>query len=418
MKIKFEEASFKDFENIPELDIFDRSKALVDFLYFMDKNHRLHYRFSNQSNAGASVKHIQQSTGKIVDRISFVSNDYLGFSQHPAVKAACIEAIAHFGTGAGSSPLIGGHYKYLDELEDELCRFFNKEKGSALVYNTGYTTNSATLQALLKKEDIAIMDMAVHASVYEGCIQTNTKKFLHNNVEMLEKILKDVQHQYRTKLVVIDGVYSQDGDMAPIQEIADLCKKYKAYLMVDDAHGIGVMGATGRGAIELAACFDQVDIITGTLSKAFGNIGGFVIASPDLIRFLQYQSRQYAFSASASPAISGATKAIQLIDEEPVWQKKLWENIHYFKSNLLQLGLNVGTTNSAIIPIKIGDPVKTGLVGKYLLENNIYTNPILYPAVSKKDARIRMSVLATHTREQLDTALNHIAAVSKKYAIP
>lgn len=413
VKSTFENASFKDFENIPDMGIFERAKELNAFLLYLKENNRHHYRKINYDMGGPVVRHVRPN-GKEQELLNLVSNDYLGFSQHPAVKKAAMESIQQYGTGAGSSPLIGGHYDYHEELERKLCQFFGRPEGCSLVFTTGYTANSATLQALLQKEDIAIMDMAVHASVYEGCLLTNTKRFLHNNLEMLEMALKDAQFKYRNKLVIIDGIYSQDGDMAHVREILQLCRQYGALLMLDDAHGIGVVGATGRGVLEQLDLLQEIDIITGTLSKSFGNIGGFVISSPEMIAFLQYQSRQYAFSAAASPAISGVTKAIELFDEEPVWRQRLRENIEYFKNGLIDIGLDVGNTCSAIIPVKIGDPHKTGLVGKMLLEFGIYANPILYPAVSKKDARIRMSLMATHNCEQLGKALEAFEFINKK----
>lgn len=409
----YENASFKDFENIPDMGIFERAQELSTFLSYMKENDRLHYRKINYHMSGPMVTHMGPD-GKEKEMLNLVSNDYLGFSQHPAVKQAAIDSIMQYGTGAGSSPLIGGHYDYHEVLEQKLCSFFNRPEGSALVFTTGYTANSATLQALLQKEDLALMDMAVHASVYEGCLLTNTKRFLHNNLEMLEMALKDAQFKYRNKLVIIDGIYSQDGDMGKVREILQLCRKYGALLMVDDAHGIGVIGNTGRGVLEHLNLLQEVDLITGTLSKSFGNVGGFVVSSPELISFLQYQSRQYAFSAGATPAISGVVKALELFDEEPIWRQRLWENIHYFRKGLTDMGLDVGNTCSAIVPVKIGDPVKTGQVGKMLFEFGIYANPILYPAVAKKDARIRMSLMATHNCEQLDKALEAFEFINKK----
>jgi glycine C-acetyltransferase len=222
---------------------------------------------------------------------------------------------------------------------------------------------------------------------------------------MLEKVLKNSQDKYRTKMVIIDGVYSQDGDVAPIDKIAELTHRYGAYLIVDDAHGIGVVGKTGRGVIEMYDAFDKVDIITGTFSKALGNIGGYVIANPEIINYLKFQSKQHLFSTTATPAIMGILKAIDLIDEEPQWRTKLWDNIDYLKNGLIRLGFDVGTTQSAVIPVKVGDIPKTLEVGRLLLKAGIYTNPIMYPAVSKKNARIRMNVMATHTREHLDEVL-------------
>ena len=183
---------------------------------------------------------------------------------------------------------------------------------------------------------------------------------------------------------------------------------------MDDAHGIGVLGKTGRGAMELFNVLDKVDIITGTFSKTFGNVGGYLVADPSIVTYLKYQSRQYAFSASAPATVLGVAKAIDLIDEEPHWQKQLWDNINYFKNGLLEIGLTIGATESAIIPVKIGDMYKNSETAKILLENGIYTNPIMYPAVSIKDSRIRMSVMATHTRDQLDKALNVFDYICKK----
>ncbi|HMI01882.1 MAG TPA: aminotransferase class I/II-fold pyridoxal phosphate-dependent enzyme, partial [Pedobacter sp.] len=255
-------------------------------------------------------------------------------------------------------------------------------------------------------EDLAILDTAVHASVYEGCILTNKKTFPHNNLEALERILKTTAGKYRTRMVIIDGVYSQDGDLAPLAEIVTLCKQYGAYSVLDDAHGTGVIGKTGRGVIELQQLYQEVDIITGTFSKTFGHIGGYLVAEPELINFLKFQSRQHLFSATASPASVCISKAIDLVDEEPFWMDRLRENTDYLRSGLLSLGLNIGPTASAILPVKVGNITANAEICKLLLEAGIYANQINYPAVSRKDARIRMSVMATHTTEQLDKVLN------------
>jgi glycine C-acetyltransferase len=328
---------------------------------------------------------------------------------------AVINATKQFGTGSGASPAIGGHFAYHEQLEKRIAQFYRKD--DAILYTTGYTANSATLQCLLHKEDLAILDMAVHASVYEGVLTTTVKTFLHNNLEMLEQVLKNAQDKYRTKMVIIDGVYSQDGDLAPIDQIAELTHRYGAYLVVDDAHGVGVVGDNGRGVIELYNAFDQVDIITGTFSKALGNIGGYVVAKPEIINYLKYQSKQHLFSTTATPAIMGISRAIELVDEEPMWRTMLWENINYLKKGLTGLGLDIGTTASAVIPVKIGDIPKTLEAGRLLLKAGIYTNPIMYPAVSKKNARIRMNVMASHTTEHLDKVLNAFADINSKLQI-
>ena len=411
----FTKASFKDFENIPDLDIYQRASKHEGYLNYLRENEFMNYRLLANSGCGPEIGLEEDGYIKKGDYISFVCNDYLGFTQHPEIKKAVINGIEKYGTGAGASPLIGGYFDYHRELEDKISAFFKRPKGSSIVYTTGYTSNSASLLCLLKKEDIAIVDMAVHASVYEGIMGTTVKRFLHNNTEALERILAASQDAYRTKMVIIDGVYSQDGDIAKLKEILEITKKYGGVLLVDDAHGIGVLGETGRGAMEYYDVLDQVDIITGTFSKTFANVGGYLVANnPDLISYLQFQSRQYAFSAAATPAIVGVSRAIELIDEEPHWQKQLWNNVEYYKKGLRDIGLEIGATDSAIIPVKIGDVYKNSQAGKLLLENGVYTNPIMYPAVSLKDSRIRMSLMATHTKEHLDKALNVFEYVSNK----
>jgi glycine C-acetyltransferase len=416
MKIDYEKASFKDFENIPGLNAFERAEAFDDYLNYLDDKGHLNYRLLNTTGCGPELDILTSRSAGPERYVSFVSNDYLGFTQHPEVKKAMIEGIQRFGSGSGASPAIGGHFEFHQALENKIAAFFRRK--SAILYTTGYTANSATFQSLLQKEDLAILDMAVHASIYEGCQLTNVKSFLHNNMDMLERILQEAQPKYRTKMVIIDGVYSQDGDLAPLDQIVQLCKQYGAFLAMDDAHGTGVIGATGRGLIEQYDLFDQVDIITGTFSKAFANIGGYVVAAPELIRFLKFQSKQHLFSVTATPAATlGTIRAMEILDQEPVWMENLWRNIHYFRTGLTELGLDVGTTQSAIIPVKIGSPAVTGEVGRLLLEAGVYANPIIYPAVNRKNARIRMSMMATHTKEQLDLALNVFDDIRKKLPI-
>ena len=412
MEIEFKTASFKDFENVDGLDAWERAALFQDYLNYLNDQGRLNYRLISSSGCGPEMDIITKDHPEARKMISFVSNDYLGFTQHPEVKSAVISCILKFGSGAGASPAIGGQFSYHEELEKKIAAFFGRE--SAIIYTTGYTANSATLMSLLQKEDIAIVDMAVHASVYEGCQLTNTKGFLHNRLDLLEQTLRLSKDAYRTKMVIVDGVYSQDGDIAPLDRILELCRHYEAYLAVDDAHGVGVVGDTGRGAMEMYGILKEVDIITGTFSKTFGNVGGYVVASPELINFLKYQSRQHLFSATSTPAAAGIIRGIELLDEEPRWKDQLWENIIHFKSGLDSLGFDTGTTQSAIIPVKIGDASITAQMAAMLMKSDIYTNPIIYPAVSKKNARIRTSLMATHTPEQLDRALNAFEDAGKK----
>ena len=412
MEIEFSTASFKDFENVDGLDAWKRAALFQNYLNYLNDHGRLNYRLISSSGCGPEMDIITKEHSQPRKMVSFVSNDYLGFTQHPEIKAAVIACIQEFGSGAGASPAIGGQFSYHEELEKKIAAFFGRE--SAIIYTTGYTANSATLMSLLQKEDIAIVDMAVHASVYEGCQLTNMKVFLHNRMDLLERTLKLSRDSYRTKMVIVDGVYSQDGDIAPLDQILELCRYYGAYLAIDDAHGVGVVGATGRGAMEMYGILQEADIITGTFSKTFGNVGGYVVASPELINFLKYQSRQHLFSATSTPAAAGIIRGIELLDEEPGRKDQLWENISRFKNGLDSLGFDTGPTQSAIIPVKIGDASVTAQMASMLMDSGIYTNPIIYPAVSKKNARIRTSLMATHTPEQLDRALNAFEDAGKK----
>jgi len=410
--INFTTASFKDFENIPGMDVNQRAAYFAEYLTYLKGESRLNYRLESHTGCGPEVELDIPGYGGRRQYVSLVSNDYLGLTQHPEVKRAALEGIQQFGTGAGASPAIGGQYSFHELLETKIARFFKRE--DAIIYTTGYTANSASLLCLLKKEDLAILDMAVHASVYEGCSGTTVKSFLHNNLEALERILKDAKSKYRTKMVIVDGVYSQDGDLAPLRDIISLCRNYGAYLLVDDAHGTGILGESGRGLIEQCGLLQEVDIITGTFSKSFAHIGGYVIASRDVVNLLKYQSRQHLFSATLSPACMSVVKAIDLIDEEPARRIKLWENIHYLTSGLKAMGLNIGNTASAIIPLKIGVPELNARASQMLLRAGIYANPIMYPAVSRKDARIRMSLMATHSLAQLDMVLNACEDIARK----
>jgi len=416
-KIDFNKASFKDFETIPEFNAFQRADAFHDFTDHMEDHDQMNFRFVSSNGCNPEMVINTPFHKEPKKCVSLVSNDYLNFTQHPKVKAAAIAGIEKYGTGAGASPLIGGHHEYHVMLENKLSNFFGRPEGSSIVYTTGYTANSATLLAVLKKEDCAIVDMAVHASVYEGLLDTNIKRFPHNNLDYLERALKETESKFLTRLVIIDGVYSQDGDLAKMDDIYALTKKYGAFLMVDDAHGIGVLGQTGRGAIEIFNLLDKVDIISGTLSKAFGHIGGFVITTAEMANYLKYQSRQQVFSSTSTPASAGLLTALDLIDEEPEWRQKLAENVDYYKKGLLDMKLNIGTTASPIIPIKIGDAHKTAEAARLLLEAGVYANCIVYPGVSRKDARIRTSLMATHTKEHLDKVLNAFDHVNQKLNI-
>jgi glycine C-acetyltransferase len=298
-------------------------------------------------------------------------------------------------------------------LEKKIAQFFRKDH--AIIYTTGYTSNSASLQCILTKDDLVILDAGVHTSVMEGCQLYNRKTVKHNDLDAYEHALKLSAGKHPLVLVIIDGVYSQDGDLAPLTEIIALCKKYGARLMVDDAHGTGVIGRTGRGLIEACGAWNDVDLITGTFSKTFAHVGGYVVASEEMVNYLKYQSKQHLFSASSTPAAMSIIKAIELIDEEPLWMSILRDNIAYFRRGLTSLGLNTGNSQSAIFPVRIGDKIKNARICHVLQQKGVYANQINYPAVSLKDARIRMGVTALHERAHLDEVLNVWADIKREF---
>lgn len=415
MKINFKNATFKDFEDPDGYNAFERASYFNEFLDYLEAEGRLNYRFETCSAPGPEVELNIPSLGGIRKYVSLVSNDYLGFSQHPLVKKTAIFGIENYGTGTGASPAIGGHFDFHRQLEQKIATFFQRK--SAIVYTTGYTANSSTLLAILGENDLVITDMKIHASMFEGCNGKNQKTFRHNDLEHLELILRSSRDQYQTRFVVVDGVYSQDGDLVKLDELVKLVHRYQGYVILDDAHGVGVIGENGRGVLELYNCYQDVDIITGTFSKTFGHLGGYVVASPELIRFLKFQSRQHLFSVTPSPASMGILTAISLIDEQPEWKDLLWENVNRFTTGLRSLGLDIGDTQSAIVPVKIGDIALTGEVSRRLLLAGVYANPIMYPAVSKKDSRIRMSLMATHTASQIDRVLNAFEDVCRELPI-
>ena len=402
---KFEKSTIKDFENPACLNVYESSRLFNEFVQFNNEKHYNNYRIVTKFGTSPNPQVYNPYTGELKEMVSFVSNDYLGLTKHPRIINAGIEALKTYGSGAGSSPLIGGVIEIHEELDRELARFCKKE--AAISFTSGYAANCGSLSVLMHKEDIALLDMGVHASVIEGCYKTNTKFFLHNDIKSLQHALEQVSGNYRNIFIIVDGVYSQDGDISDLPAICKLAKEFGAFLVVDDAHGIGVVGKNGMGILDYYNCHDQVDLYTGTFSKSFGSVGGFVAGKAEIITYLKYMSDSNIFSAAATPqSVATVLEALHILKEETHWHKQLRDNIQYFKSGLETIGVDYLNSNSAIFPVMIRDERKTMEVGRLLLEKNIYANPIPYPAVARKQTRIRMSLMATHTKDMLDYALN------------
>ncbi len=347
--------------------------------------------------------------------IMFGSNNYLGLANDPRMKAAAIDAIKKYGTGVAGSRFLNGNTVLHMELERKLAAFKGRE--AALVYATGYQMNLGVVSALVGKGDFAIVDKLDHASILDGCRLSHgeIRRFKHNNPADLERVLKDIGPGHG-KLVIVDGVFSMEGDIAPIPEISKICRKYGARLMVDDAHATGVLGRHGRGTCEyFNLSHKDVDLVVGTCSKSFASVGGFVVGDENIIHYIQHLSRSMIFSAALPPAsVAAISKAIDIIEEEPQRIKKLWDNAAYLMKNFKRMGLNTGETRTPIIPVVIGDNEKTFMLWRMLYDKGLFTNPVVSPAVPPKRSLLRVVATATHTREQLDRALNIFEGCIKK----
>jgi len=339
--------------------------------------------------------------------IMFGSNNYLGLANDPRMKKAAIEAIEKFGTGVAGSRFLNGNTVLHEELEEKLARFKRRER--ALIYATGYQMNVGVVSSLAGPGDVVIVDKLDHASIIDGCRMSGAeiRRFKHNDLNDLERILKLVDRN-KAKLVIVDGVFSMEGDIAPLPEISKLCKKYGARLIVDDAHATGVLGRTGRGTCEYFGLEGgEVDLVVGTCSKSFASVGGFVVGDKKVIDYIQHVSRSMIFSAALPPScVASISKAIDIIESEPQRIKQLWDNSKYLLAKLKEIGCNIGPTQTPIIPVLIGDNEKTFMLWRMLFDNGVFSNPVISPAVPPKRTLIRVVVTATHTKEQLDRALN------------
>ncbi|MBL4968590.1 glycine C-acetyltransferase [Bacillus halotolerans] len=346
--------------------------------------------------------------------IQLSSNNYLGFTSHPRLIKAAQEAAQQFGAGTGSVRTIAGTFTMHQELEKKLAAF--KKTEAALVFQSGFTTNQGVLSSILSKDDIVISDELNHASIIDGIRLTKADKKVYQHVNMsdLEKVLRKSMN-YRMRLIVTDGVFSMDGNIAPLPDIVELAEKYDAFVMVDDAHASGVLGENGRGTVNHFGLDGRVHIQVGTLSKAIGVLGGYVAGSKVLIDYLRHKGRPFLFSTSHPPAVTAACMgAIDVLLEEPEHMERLWENTHYFKSMLVQMGFTLTQSETPILPILIGDEGAAKQFSDQLLSQGVFAQSIVFPTVAKGKARIRTIITAEHTKEELDQALDAIEKTAKE----
>jgi glycine C-acetyltransferase len=412
----FKQPTLADFYDLPESDLFDRARKFGDFVATLRAQHHMQYRRVSTSGSAPVMRVVDPYTGREREMIYLASNDYLNLTRHPRVIAAGRAALEKYGAGAGSVPLLGGTLDLHVALEEAVARFKGTE--SSILFTSGFGSNCGALLAMLGERDCAILDLYVHASIIDGCKRAKNEFFRHNDMRSLERVLTQTDGKYRTRLVVVDGVYSMDGDIAPLDRIVELAHAHGAYVMVDEAHATGVIGAHGRGTPEHFGIEGQVDIVAGTFSKGLGGVGGFIASSRELVELLHYYSRSYMFSTAPTPQVTGSLlEALRVIEDEPELRERLWANIRYFRAGLDRLGFNLGNAETAIFPIIIGDDWKVREVCRRLHEADIYVNPVQYPAVSKRLARVRISLMATHTREHLDHTLNVLEDLGREFGI-
>jgi 8-amino-7-oxononanoate synthase len=344
------------------------------------------------------------------------SNNYLGLANDPRVKEAAIKAIERYGTGCAGSRFLNGNLDIHEELERKLARFLRKE--AALIFATGYQTNLGVISALVGRNDVAIIDMYDHASIMDGCRLSfgEVKKYRHADMDALEKALEGTKG--KDKLIIVDGVFSMEGDIADLPAIVKLANAYGARLMLDDAHGVGVLGNGGRGTAEHFGVENEVDLIMGTHSKSLAAIGGFVAGGADVISWIRHVARSMMFSASLPPSlVASVSTALDIIEEQPELRDRLWRNTHKMLKGYQKLGFDTGKSQTPIIPVLIKDTMKTYEMCRLLFENGVFVNAVISPAVPQGRELLRTSCMATHTEEQLDQVLAAFEKVGREVGV-
>ncbi|MBY0480918.1 MAG: aminotransferase class I/II-fold pyridoxal phosphate-dependent enzyme [Chitinophagaceae bacterium] len=344
--------------------------------------------------------------------LMFGSNSYMGLTNHPKVLEAAKKAINKYGSSCSGSRFLNGTSRLHIELEEKLANHLGKE--AALTFTTGFQTNLGTVAAMTGRSGILILDELDHASIIEGSRLSFSKvlKFSHNDMNELEKILKSLPEE-KVKMIVVDGVFSMEGDICNLPEIVRLANQYQAAVMVDDAHALGVIGEFGKGTADHFGLTNEVDLIMGTFSKSLASVGGFIASTKEVINYLKHHARPMIFSASMPPsAAAAAMAALEIIQNEPERQENLWKNTAYISKAIKEMGLDINTSQTPIIPIYIRDNELTFQFTQQLFEEGIFVNPVVSPAVSSDSSMVRMSIMATHTKEQLDMAIEKLEKVA------
>ncbi len=361
---------------------------------------------------------VRERNGREHEVVMLGSNSYLGLTTHPDVVAASRKACAEYGYGMGAVSLYAGTTPLHRQVEMELAGLYGT--GDCIVFPCGYSANVGTISALCGPGDVILNDAANHASIFDGCRLSGAdiKVYLHRNMVHLERCLRRLPDAVRGRLIITDGVFSMDGDLAPLDRIVELAARYRARVMVDDAHGLGVVGATGKGTAEHFGCLDRVDLLCGTLSKTPGAIGGYCAGNPALVRYLRYYARPYFFSTSMpAPVAAGLVEVLRLIRADRAGRVALWTNIRRLRDGLKNLGFDTGDTASAIIPVIVGDEDRLAAFHNELRERGVFTNLVTYPAVRRRECRLRVSAMSTLTAAEIDRALALFGEIGRRLGI-
>jgi len=350
--------------------------------------------------------------------INLSSNNYLGLTTHPKPRQYAIEATEKYGVGSGAVRTIAGTMSIHMELEEKIARFKHVE--ASVVFQSGFTANAGTVSAILGKEDVIISDALNHASIIDGCrlSRAEIKVFPHKDVNACEDVLRSLENYKGHKLLISDGVFSMDGDIAPLPDLVGLAEKYGCIMMIDDAHSSGVLGRNGRGTVDHFGLHGRVDIQVGTLSKAIGALGGYVCATRDTIDYLYHRARPFLFSTSHPPSVAASCiAAFEVLEQEPELIDRLWSNTRFFKSGLQKLGFDTGASETPITPVMVGDAALAHEFSRQLFQNGVFAMGIGFPTVPKGKARIRTIVTATHTEAELARALDIMSGVARELKI-
>ena len=400
-------ADFQDFESD---DLFEVAEYFYRVVEDTIKKKYMVYAQPMMTSPKTEFEVFDWNTNSIRKFLNFCSYNYLGFSYHPEVIKTVQEAIAEYGTGAVSAPLLSGYSGLVQNLEEEIAVLKGKER--AIVFPTGYGTNVGILSALLRPGDVAVLDILSHASIYDGVrlAGADIKVFAHNNPGHLEKVLKNLKT--KRAIVCVEGVYSMDGDLANLPDLIPICKRYGAKILVDEAHATLIFGDKGGGVAEHFGLEKEVDIAIGTFSKSFGAIGGFAAGNEKVMTYLRLFSRAYVFSCAMAPhTAAGILKVLALYKKDRSLRDQLWKNMKYMQEKLREAGLDIGNTKSQVIPVMAGNDLKLREISKRIQERGLYTGVVTYPAVSKNKTRLRLSVSAKHTKEQMDECVRIIREV-------